>query len=460
MLNFILLWLVINMEEIKCREQFVPLFPFNEQNKSVVIAKDQVLIKDSNKIDLFTLNAEIHLDFLPKPRIHIHITNIDELDYVHRVELFALICTPELYSLELKSHKKNIEAWITTSNPKEYSLIFSPPSEPIVGLGDEDTQMHYVVFHLFNFKKICANKGKYCEDVHLEADNWIIELKPSGKSEMNFEKLKKEGGYCLTHIGHLRKKDNTLISGKEAAHMLSMLYYFFSFAKGNWCNPVCAVGVNSSDRVWESWSSPKESCSSAKGSWFDEHHSEQLENIFPGFMNLWVSEDWKETFQKVIYWYIISNTSNIDAGVILTQSALERLYSEHFKANSSRNINAAKKLEDLFCDLNIPIDLTDNTPKLKKLAEDVNDQIDTKKLDKNTKWINAPIALTKMRNYLVHPRNIYEPLKFGSAIHDSWNLGLWYLELSLLRECGYLEDYRNRLIPRWVGEVEKVPWKK
>jgi len=448
------------MEKIQCRDYFVPIFPFNEPSKSVIIAKDQVLIKDSNKSALFTLNAEIRLDFLPKPRIRIHITNIDKLDYVQRSELSTLIYTSELYSLELKSHKKDIEAWVTTSNPKECSLIFSPPSEPIVGLGDADTQMHYIVFHLFNFKKICANKGKYCEDIHLEADNWVVELKPSAKSENNFEKLKKEGGYGLTQVGHLRKRDNNLISGKEATYMLNALRYFFSFAKGNWCNPVCAVGFNSSNRVWESWSSPAESCLPEKGSWFDEHHSEQLENLFPGFMNLWVPEDWNDTLRKVIYWYIISNTSNIDAGMILTQSALERLYSEHFKANSRDKISAAKKLKDLFCDLSIPIDLTDNTPKLKKLAKDVNDQIDTKKLDKNTKWTNAPIALTKMRNYLVHPKNIYEPLKFGPAIYDSWNLGQWYLELSLLKECGYLETYCNRLIPGWVGEVEDVPWKK
>ena len=340
----------------------------------------------------------------------------------------------------------------------EYSLIFSPPSEPIVGLGDEDTKMQYVIFHLFNFKKICANKGKYCEDVHLEADNWVVELKPWAKSENNFKKLNKEGGYGLTHIGHLRKRDNTLISGKEAADMLNALKYFFSFTKGNWCNPVCAVGFNSSYRVWESWSSPIESCFSEKGSWFDEYHSEQLENLFPGFMNRWILGDWNDTLRKVIYWYIISNTSNIDAGIILAQSALERLYSEHFKANPIKG-TAAKKLKCLFHDLNIPIDLTDNTPKLKKLAEDVNDQIDTKKLDKNTKWTNAPIALTKMRNYLVHPKNIYEPLEFGPAIHQSWNLGLWYLELSLLKECGYSETYRNRLNPGWVGDVEDVPWK-
>ena len=444
---------MINTEDLNYKDNFIPLFPFNEPNQSAVIAKDQVLIKDSNENILFNLDAEIRLDLLPKPRIHIHVTNIDELDYSKRVELSTLAITQELYSLELKSHKKHINAYITSShlsNPKEYSLIFSPPSEPIIGLGNEDTQMQYVVFHLFNFKRICANKGSYCENVHLEADNWVIELKSLAESENNFEILKKEGGYGLTHIGHLRKKDNTFISGKEAREMLNALRYFFSFAKGNWCNPVCAVGFDSSDRVWELWSSPIESCFSQKGSWFDEHHSEQLENLFPGFINHWVTEDWNDTLQKVIYWYLNANTSRIDAGIILTQSALERLSYEYFKTKSdapAESASASYKLRRLFSSLNIPVDIAETTLELKKMGD-------------KWKWDDAPHALTEMRNYLVHPKNKYHPEKLGPAIYDSWNLGLWYLELILLKECEYSETYCNRLNPGWVGNVEKVPWEK
>ena len=68
------------MEDCFYKDKFVPLFPFSEPNKSVVIAKDQVLIKDSDETVLFALNAEIRLDLLPRPRIHVYITNIEELD--------------------------------------------------------------------------------------------------------------------------------------------------------------------------------------------------------------------------------------------------------------------------------------------------------------------------------------------------------------------------------------------
>jgi hypothetical protein len=459
------------------KDQFVPLFPFGEPNQSTVIAKDQVLIKDSNDTVLSTVNAEIRLDLVPRPRIRVHTTNMEELDYPERLELAWMLRTEELFSLELKNHKKHIKAFVTTchlSNPKELSLIFSPYSEPIVGIGNDDTQMQYVVFHLFNFKKILANRGSYSKHVNLEANNWVVELKSLAESDSIFKKLRSEGGYGLTHVGCLRKKDNTPISGKEARDMLDMLYYFFSFAKGTWCNPVCAVGFNSSDRVWESWSSPEEPGFSRPSSWFDEHHSEQLENVFPGFMNKWNDEDWNDTLQKVIYWYMVANTSRIDAGIILAQSALERLSSEHFKANPIKKGNTAKKLRCLFRDLNIPVDLTENTPILKKLADKVNNVIDDKlktltqdvtklksmKQLEDSKWTDSPSAFTGMRNYLVHSKNIYDPLEFGPAIYDSWNLELWYLELSLLKECEYSETYCNRLNSKWVGEVEKVPWEK
>lgn len=41
--------------------------------------------------------------------------------------------------------------------------------------------------------------------------------------------------------------------------------------------------------------------------------------------------------------------------------------------------------------------------------------------------------------------------------YDTWNLGLWYLELSLLKLCGYSETYYNRIKRGWVGGVEEVP---
>ena len=39
-------------------------------------------------------------------------------------------------------------------------------------------------------------------------------------------------------------------------------------------------------------------------------------------------------------------------------------------------------------------------------------------------------------------------------MHESRNLGQWYMELILLKLFGYCRHYRNRL----SGGVEDVPW--
>ena len=68
------------MDELKYKKNFVPLFPFSEPNKSVVIAKDQVMIKDSNKGGFIYPQCGNSSRLSSKVRINIHITNLDELD--------------------------------------------------------------------------------------------------------------------------------------------------------------------------------------------------------------------------------------------------------------------------------------------------------------------------------------------------------------------------------------------
>ncbi len=124
--------------------------------------------------------------------------------------------------------------------------------------------------------------------------------------------------------------DNTKFSDKEAKDQLNALHSFFSFVKGFSCRPICAVGYDSSGNpIWEGWSAPTESTFSSSFSsisWFDRMHSDQMEKLFLGFMKCWFKERWNDTFQKVIYWYYNANTSKKDAGIILAQTALERLF--------------------------------------------------------------------------------------------------------------------------------------
>ena len=71
-----------------------------------------------------------------------------------------------------------------------------------------------------------------------------------------------------------------------------------------------------------------------------------------------------------------------------------------------------------------------------------------------------PHALTEIRNTLVHPEHKKRG-QFRKAYFEAWNLGLWYLEMSILAVCKYQGTYGNRLKSgRYIGQVEEVPWNK
>ena len=171
-------------------------------------------------------------------------------------------------------------------------------------------------------------------------------------------------------------------------------------------------------------------------------------------MSLWSDPGWQDAVNEAIYWYLNSNYSprGIDAGIILTQTAIERLCFAHSVENGKfislegfNKLAAADRFRLLFASLNIPQEI----PAM--LTE-------TTKLAKEHTWVDAPQALTEMRNEKVHPQHKKRG-KFDAAIYEAWTFSLWYVEMVLLRLCGYSGSYANRLTsPRGVGEVENVPW--
>lgn len=76
---------------------------------------------------------------------------------------------------------------------------------------------------------------------------------------------------------------------------------------------------------------------------------------------------------------------------------------------------------------------------------------------------DGPLAITQIRNALVHgqPKQLETELsRNNSARHDTWCLGLWYLELALLRLFGYQGKYFNRVKRESYSFacVDTVPW--
>ena len=437
---------------------FEPCYDFVGPNESVLLANRSASFCVGNTV--YKGRAEVRLDLHPNANIRIYgmFKNIPL-----PIAAECLFSQKEISSFSIGEN--NIPGWALNIGGDEQdqtmTLTWAPKTEPIIGTGDDKASlMSYIIFHLFNFKNIIGMRrvvekadGSSTARVDLETEGWQIEIKSLTKSDDFFKHLNEIGGFCLTHVGCLRRKDDSLFDGKSAWPILNALRHYFSFSRGCWCGPVCMVGFDRSDnRVWECWSSPKDGWNFFF-SWFDPHHCEQLAALFPGFIAKWQNDNWREALSEVIYWYLNSNNSarGIDAGIILTQAALERLSYEYavkdrrlMEAEGFKKLNASDKYRLLFSSLSIPIDIPHPLSEMGKLAKQRN-------------WADSPHALTEIRNSLVHPEH-KNHAQFHGAYFEAWKLGLWYLELALLRVCGYKGTYGNRLTAKFVGQVETVPW--
>lgn len=440
-------------------KKLMPSFDFTTNKSSILIHKSQAEVSINQ--NTYIGEGEVRLDLLPR-------ANILAYGYFQGVPakdaLGSSIGQNDISTFSINN--RQIDGFRLSGggdiNSGEFNFKWCPKTEPINGVGNQSTQMSLLVFHLFNFVDLLGTRrtteqdgsAKHAiEHVDLICDEWNVELKSLLSTREDIKTLKEEGGYRLTHIGSIKKNDSALFSGDDAQQCLRALRFFLSFAKGGWCEPICAVGFDTSgSRVWESWSSPREPWR-APISWFDPHNSSQLATLFPDFMKKWEDSEWGEALHEVIYWYLNANFSSrgIDAGIILTQAAIERLSYEYavkekrlITVNGFKALWASDKFRLLFSSLGIPLEIPKETSELEKLSKMFN-------------WLDAPHGLTETRNSLVHPEHKKRG-QLDSAYCEAWKLGLWYLELGLLAICNYSGTYGNRLKQRWVGQVENVPW--
>ena len=350
------------------------------------------------------------------------------------------------------------------SDDKEAIVMWCPSSEPVLGIGDEASEIKRLTFHLLNFRDVLGSlhstqkKGTAThaiQHIPLMWEGWHAEIKSLASSSEAVKMKTETGGLFLTHVVGVERSGEKMFSGEQATWFLTAFRFFLSFAHGNWCNPVCPVGADIAEgTVWSQLSSPQDFHRS-RSSWFDPHSPDQLMALFPLFMQKWSHEDWKDALREIIYWYMIANSTSggIDAGIILTQAAIERLAFEFavkdkrlLTTQGFKDLRASDRFRILFSSLGIPLEIP---PECKVLSA----------CFKKNNWLDAPHALTEIRNSLVHPEHKKRG-NFNEMFHAVWNLSLWYLEMSLLAICGYSGTYGNRLKQRWVGQVDPVPWGK
>lgn len=260
--------------------------------------------------------------------------------------------------------------------------------------------------------------------------------------------------YKITHWVEFSREDGSNFSDEEAQDFLWKLSIFLSFCRGQWINYCLMTGFDDSgEKVLEQWGTGRVSIWRQPNGWLDEHSGQCICELYSEFSIKVEDASWLETIANVVYWFTRADTSNVgsDGACILLQAALERLAWQiivrernAISPKEFQDLTAADQLRLMLNILSIPTTIPETLARLKSLGL--------------SRGLDGPSVFTYIRNRLTHPPKISASTE-KLPYYEACVLAQWYVELAILAACGYTGKYGNRtVIPRWVGQVEAVPW--
>jgi hypothetical protein len=391
-------------------------------------------------------NADIELRLSPIPHIRAEI-QLSTLE--HPLEALHLALARPKVKLIIGTTNSEIQAHIVgggTDPPRVYAQVNQITSS----LHAVDVLvLRSTILNFPSFVTPIDAHSLYINSIDLLTDEWKVEIGPTDDSENAFNHLKEAGGYAITHQCFVTRADGEKIKQSDVQPLLLGLRYFLSFSAGRWITlPYSEAYEGAPSSQW--WDLSPCTPWGHIPSWFDPQHGDHLRIAFDGFWRKWNDPVWNNVLRSAVFWYISSNDSTgIDGSVILSQTALEFLTwsilavdRKYLSPKQFRKTPAAERIRMLLGELGIDATIPSHLTDLPALGAP-----------------DGPAAIVRLRNSLVHP----DPNQFTNPSSpavkiDAWQLAQWYIELILLRECGYWGQYGNRLRRRHAGETEDVPW--
>ena len=339
------------------------------------------------------------------------------------------------------------------------SLI--PTSEPVAG-PDTGKPLHAVRFGVVNlpdFMKPRSTESQTNADaprsieelrtIHLEGDRWLVEIRPVGNRKQVYESLKVQRGFALTHWGKVTRIDSKPFPKESVQPFMATLNQFLSFARGVSCGMTLIRGLDEAgESVWEEWGVTKVQPWKGHRSCLDIRNGATLEDLFVGFLGYFRALPQDSRTHSALEWYLESNAQEaLHTSIVLNQAALERLTVETVGERARAKIGAKTREErgDWIARA------------LRKVQADVGIPAPFEEALGTRSFEHGPHALVDLRNDLVH-RKMKNGILCSEAQRQATELGLWYVELLLLRLFGYSGLYSNRLTRKWTGDTEPVPW--
>lgn len=351
--------------------------------------------------------------------------------------------------------------------PRDVILTHTEPGDPLTLkmtlpggflVDGEESDAKEVGCHLVNLPDFVtrANARNGPRGLTLQDELFEVKLDATPTADEIFAGLKSEGGFGITHVGRIRRRDEEDIPFDLAQGQLHKIHTFLSFVRGASVGLLLPMGWDDDGVVrWTEWGDRQVTEWKGILSWSDRKHGNEVELAYRGFSRRWEDSYWRDVFKTCVYWYTRSNSAGagVDGGLILTQAALEKVAAAclmeewgSLSPDGFKKLPASDRLRLTLSRMKVPLEIPDVMPELAALAKAFN-------------WDDGPAAVTEVRNHLVHADRKSRLAGRNVPYHEAWNLGQWYLELALLNLCDFRGKYGDRRpLARRVGEVTPVPW--
>jgi hypothetical protein len=425
------------------------LLPYNQYrppNSPTPLYQGSLQVDTSN--GAFKLDGRIEILWQPSPQLY----------YSTAAELPLDVATSVIFE-GVEADAFPADTTVVPEPPIGEWVAFSDPSwtghltRLDVGSG---TAFSHVTFQLVNFIEylgawVVDDSVPYHGRVEMSGGGWRLTVDARPDLDAVKKVLNSTGGYAATHTGRLEREDGSTFSRDVAVEMLDGLYWFFSFVAGSPCGPFLPVGFDlHGHAAWSRWGVPTTTTWPPQGGWLDSHYPQAMADLFPGFVERWLDPYWKRVVYLGVGYYLDANVPRtVEKAIALGQIVLELLVyavlvdGGHKSTSDVRNVSRGigMLLDHYGIDHEVPEDFTE----LRLEAE-------------REGWLTAPWAMTALRNEITHPKRDREERPFRAKI-EAWKLVVWYVEMTLLATFNFNGVYGKRLgWPRWVGQVEPVPW--
>lgn len=328
--------------------------------------------------------------------------------------------------------------------------------------GDGSIKVMEVQFSLPNFRKFLGvtitsedhrklTKGR----IILEDELQTILLDKVFDYDERFDKLSRKGGFLILYGGKIVFK-KTSIAVADLQDLLGKVNLFLSFLNGRRIALFFLKGVTNNGHAWIDYSCYHCDDYETVFTWSQPMAPLSFNEMWNRFSQLWKVPTDRQFLQMAINWYIEANSGSglAEGRIILTQTGLELLYNwlivenrKMIMGKDAEDIAAANKLRLLLSQLNVASSIPDAFLHMQRYSDGKKD---------------GPDALVGIRNTLVHgnKNKRADLLKLDSStISEALQLGIWYMELSILFILGYQGKYHNRAKDnRWRNQGEDVPW--